>query len=97
MANTILQPPGQPPTVQLPQPTPPNRRFRWEVFVLLPAAILTFLWLKHGMLPSFQFEELLDYLNIANKDRFVRLITLGIVCIVVVSAYKALTRHSDKP
>jgi hypothetical protein len=85
----------QQPNQQFQEPPEPQYRFRWGVFVGIPIVILAFLWLLKGIEPAFEFEDIMQYLGILHKDRYVRLTCLGIVLITITLIVKVLTKRED--
>ena len=81
----------QPP--QPPEPPEPEYRFRWAIFVGIPLVILIFLWLLSGITPSFQFADIMEYLEVAQQNAYVRLGCLGILLIAITLIIKVLTRN----
>ena len=85
--------PPQPP--QPPEPPEPQFRFRWSIFVGIPLVILAFLWLLGNIIPSFQFTDIMDSLDVVNENAYVRLACLGIFLIAITLIVKSLKNHSD--
>ena len=86
------QPPEQEQNQQRPQP---QYHFRWEVFVGIPVLVLALLWLLNGIAPSFEFENLMDTLDVVSGDRYVRLACLGVLLIATILAIKAFGNNRD--
>ena len=85
------QPPEQEQNQQRPQP---EYHFRWEVFVGIPVLALALLWLLN-VAPSFEFEDLIDALNVVGRDKYVRLACLGVLLLATVLAIKAFGNNRD--
>ncbi len=82
--------PGQ----QTPNPPEPKYRFRWSIFVGIPAAVCVLLFVLNGIEPSFQFEDVMRQLHVFYEDHYVRLACLGVLCITVTCIMKSSRRHS---
>ena len=70
-----------------PQPAPPKYRFRWAILAV-PLTIGAFFWLRNGVEASFQFEDILKYLDVRAEGRYVRLACLAAVLIAVTLVVK---------
>jgi len=77
-----------------PQPPEPKYRFRWPIFVGIPLVTLAFLGVLRRLEPSFQFEEIMRYLDVTHENKYARLAALGIVLIAVTLIVKSLGNHS---
>ena len=77
-----------------PQPPEPKYRFRWPIFIGIPLVTLAFFAVTHRIEPSFQFEDIMRYLNVIQEDKYARLVSLGIVIISVTLIMKLLRNHS---
>jgi hypothetical protein len=89
--NFYRQPQNQPP----PQPPDPKYRFRWEYFVGIPLVIAVFLWLLNGIEPSFEFEQLMQWLDVEHQDRYVKLTCLGVLLIAITLLVKVFKNKSE--
>jgi hypothetical protein len=78
-----------------PEPSEPKWRFRWAVFAGIPLAIAVVLFLLNGIDPSFEIEDLLDWLGVINQNRYVRMMCLMVVCIAVLLIVKLFKNKSD--
>ena len=90
MPNDLYRPPE-------PQPQAPQRppgKFRWGLIVI-PLVVIAFLWFIGGIEPSFEFEEAMGYFGIMHQDRYMRLVVLGIGCVVVVLILKVLRKKKE--
>ena len=77
---------------------PVRRRwqFRWKLWVVVPLTCLGAAWLLHGVAPSsFDFEEVMDWLNVRDRERYVRLTVLAIVLIGLVGILRVLQGSQD--
>ena len=90
--NQPYQPQPQPPQ---PEPPEPEYRFRWAIFIGIPAVILVFLWLLSGIEPSFAFSDIMEVFNVVNENAYVRLACLAAVLIAVTLIVKFLRRDRD--
>jgi len=82
-------------TQEPPEPSEPKYRFRWAIFVGVPLVIAAILFLLNGIDPSFEIEDLLDWLGVMNQNRYVRMMCLMVVCIVVLLIVKLFRNKSD--
>ena len=83
--------PNQPP----PDPSEPNYRFRWLIFVVIPLVIAAVLFVLNGIEPSFRIKDLLDWLGVINQNRHIRMMCLMVVCIAVVLIAKLFQNKED--
>ena len=77
-----------------PQPPEPKYRFRWSIFIGIPLVTLAFFAVLHRIEPSYQFEDIMRYLDVIYEDKYARLVSLGIVLIAVTLIMKSLRNHS---
>jgi hypothetical protein len=70
-----------------PQPPPPKYRFR-RAILAVPLTIGAFFWFRNGVDASFQFQDILEYLNVRHEDRYARLACLGVLLIAVTAIVK---------
>lgn len=82
----------QPP--QPPQPQQPRYRFRWPIYVGIPAVVIVFLWFVSGMDVVFSFADITDALGVRNANRYVLLACLGIVCVTVLLIMKVFRKKN---
>lgn len=84
-----MNPPyGTPPQYQPPpDPPEPKYRFRWSLLGI-PLAIGVVLFLINNIDSSFQFEDVMRFLNVNNQNRYVRLACLCVFSLVVLLVYK---------
>ena len=75
-----------------PQPKEPRFRFRWEL-LLIPLVIFIVLYLMKGAETSFSFEDIMNLLNVQDRDRYIRLFTLGCICIAIAAIIRI---HNNK-
>ena len=78
-----------------PQPPEPKYRFRWEIFVGVPIVLAAILFLLKGIDPSFEIEDLMDWLGVINQNRYVRMMCLMVVCIAVLLIVKLFKNKSE--
>ena len=76
------------------QPKEPRYRFRWGI-LLAPLAIFIVLYLMNGAEASFSFGDVMNLLGVDDQDRYVRLFTLGCIC-VAIAAILRLHRNRKK-
>ena len=86
--------PNQQDTQELP-PQQTKCGFRWVRFVGIPLSIAAILFLLNGIEPSFQIEDLMDKLGVINKNRYVRMMCLMVVCIAVLLIVKLFRKSPD--
>ena len=86
--------PDQRDTQEPSNPTEPKYRFRWEVFVGVPLAIATVLFVLKGIEPTFAIEDLLNALKVVNQNRYIRMMCLMVVCIAILLIVRLLRRKS---
>ena len=60
-----------------------RRKFNWA-FVLVPAAVLILLWIISGIEPAGNWEEVMDFLNVKNRERYTLIMCLCLVCVAIV-------------
>ena len=77
-----------------PEPPEPKYRFRWPMFIGIPLVTLFFFAVLHRIEPSYQFEDIMRYLDVIYEDKYARLVSLGIVIIAVTLIMKSLRNHS---
>ncbi len=70
-----------------------RRRFRWGL-ILVPAALLTAMWLASHITIGFSWDDLLHSWGIKNTDRFTNLAALAVVITAIVAIARVL--HKDK-
>jgi hypothetical protein len=78
-----------------PEPSGPKWRFRWAIFVGIPVVIAAILFLLNGINPSFEIEDLLDWFGVINQNRYVRMMSLMVVCIAVILIVKLFKNKSE--
>ena len=71
-----------------PESPEPKYRFRWAIFVGVPLVIAAVLFVLNGIDPSFEIEDLLDWLGVINQNRYVRMMCLMVLCIAVILIVK---------
>ena len=72
----------------------PKCRFRWEI-VGVVITILVFFWFIKGIAPSFEFEELMQKINIRHRERFIRFVSLAVVGLVIVLIVKLFKKKEN--
>ena len=87
--------PDQRDSQEPPTPPEPKWRFRWAVFVGVPLVIAVVLFILKGINPSFEIEDLLYKLGVINKNRYIRMMCLMVVCIAILLIVKLFRNHSD--
>lgn len=70
-------------------------RFKWE-YIYIPLIILLIFYLLHNAQPSFTFEDIMDALNVQNRDRYKRLFTFGCTCVAIVIIVRILRDNKRK-
>jgi hypothetical protein len=78
-----------------PEPPEPKYRFRWAIFVGIPVVIAAVIFVLNGIDPSFEIEDLLDWLGVINQNRYVRMMCLMVVCIAVLLIVKLFRNKPD--
>ncbi len=78
-----------------PEPPDPKYRFRWAVFVGVPVVIAAVLFVLNGIDPSFEIEDLLKKLGVANQNRYVRMMCLMVVGIAILLIVKLFRNKPD--
>ena len=86
------QQPQQPQPVQ--QQQRPRYRFRWPIYLGIPAVIIIFLWFIGGMEVGFEFSDITEALEVVATDRYVFLACLGISCVTILLIVKAVKKNS---
>lgn len=79
--------------IQRPTPPPAKYRFRWELYIGIPLAVLFSLWLFRNARIHFDLERLMWMLHIHDEEKFVRLLTLMILCLVFILVMKVLKQN----
>ncbi len=95
--------PGYPMTPYPPVPPPsprrrrrrPRFRFRWEI-ILAILTVLAFLFIRRGIAPSFDIDDLARVLQVHDEMKFRRLICLGIICTAVAIICRVLRPSNQK-
>ena len=75
-----------------PQHKEPRFRFRWELLLIL-LVIFIVLYLMKGAETSFSFEDIMDLLGVEDRDRYIRLFTLGCICVAITAIIRI---HSSR-
>ena len=70
-------------------------RFRWEL-VYIPLIVLVIFYLLRNAEPALHFEDIMDSLNVQNRERYVRLFTFGCVCVATVTIAQILRRNKRR-
>lgn len=78
-----------------PEPSGPKWRFRWAVFVGIPLVIAAILFVLNGIDPSFEIENLMEWLGVIKQSRYVRMMSLMVVCIAVLLIVKLFKNKSE--
>jgi len=78
-----------------PEPPEPRGRVRWSVLLGVPIVLGVVLFVLNGIEPSFQFEDLMRALGVANQNRYVRLACLCVVGLVAIVIAK-LSRNEPE-
>ncbi len=86
------QQPHQPPPVQEQQQRE-RYRFRWPIYLGIPAVVIAFLWFIGGMEVGFEFFDISEALEVVATDRYVLLACLGISCVTSLLIVKALKKN----
>ena len=55
-----------------------GRRFRWYL-ITVPLAIWFLLWLSRGIQPSLSWDQVMDNLQVSNRERFTQFVVLGVL------------------
>lgn len=78
---------------QIPPPPPPEPkyRFRWPILAVV-LAVMGFFWVRNGITPSFQFNEVLAFLDVAQTNTYARLACLAAVLIAATLITKTLKK-----
>ncbi len=92
----MYMPPRQFPPLPAPKPKPPRWRFRIS-WVAVPAAIIAAIWFIHGATPAFTFEDLMDQLHVQNRERYVDLVTLGLILVVITLVVRICRTKKEEP
>ena len=90
-----FRPPQQDDARQRRQRRPPRRRFNWA-FVLVPAAILPVFWIINGIEPAGTWDDVMDFLNVKNRERYTMLCCLGLGVVAVVWVVRILRGKGDE-
>jgi hypothetical protein len=82
------------------RPTSPKskearHRFTWEL-LLIPLVVFAVLYLVKGAEPSFSFEDIMNLLDVQNRDRYVRLFTLGCICVAIAAITRILSSNKKR-
>jgi len=85
------QQPQQPQPVQ--QQQRPRYRFRWPIYLGIPAVIIIFLWFIGGMEVGFEFSDITEALEVVATDRYVLLACLAISCVTILLIVKAIKKN----
>jgi len=70
-------------------PSSPRRRrgrdvFRWE-YLIVPLLLLGVMWMLSGVDgAAFTFDDVMDRMNVRNRDQYRQLATLGLIAVAVV-------------
>ena len=83
------------PVIPPPLPPKPKYRFRWGIFVAAPLVLLLFIWLGKNVKLSFEFEDIVELLQIEHIDNYTRLAALMVLCIAFILIVKLFKNHSD--
>lgn len=80
------------------EPPEPKWRFRWAAFVGVPLSIAAILFLLNGINPSFQIEDLMNRLGIANQNFCLcsRMLCLMVVCIAIILIVKLFKNKPEE-
>jgi len=78
-----------------PQPSEPRHRFRWSIFIGVPVVIGAVIFVLNGIDPSFEIEDLLDWLGVIKQNRYIRMMCLMVVCIAVLLIVKLFKNKSE--
>lgn len=73
----------------------PRYRFRREL-LLIPLVVFTVLYLVKGAEPSFSFEDIMNLLDVQNRDRYVRLFALGCICVAIAAITRILNKKTRR-
>jgi len=72
-----------------------RRRFN-KAFLLVPAAVLILLWLIGGIEPAGTWDDVMDALNVQNRERYTMLMCLCLVCVAVVTTCHIFRKSKDE-
>ena len=56
-------------------------RFRWSLLVGVPLTCLVVAWMMSGIEVAFNWDDVMDAMNVHNRTRYTRLATIGLVLI----------------
>lgn len=87
---------NQPPVPPPPPPPEPEYRFRWAIFLGIPVVTLIFLYVLHGIEPSFVFADIMETFDVVNDSAYVRLGCLAVVLAAITFVVKFLRRNRDE-
>ena len=65
-------------------------------FVLVPAGILLLCWIIKGIEPAGTWEEVMDFLDIKNRERYTMLFCLGLVVVAIIAIARILKPSRDE-
>ena len=86
----------QQPQQQVPQPPQEKDRHVFRVsWLLVPLCILGMWYLLSHVHPVLEWESVMDFLNIHNRERYTRLAVLCLTLIFIVAAVRILGRKDD--
>ena len=90
------QSPRQAPLILQPQKPPSRKRFRWTLFLGIPAVVLFLMWLAQGLDPSFSWSGILQAANVRDTERFTMLATLGVLGCAICLVWRVLRSGNGK-
>ena len=86
----------QPQQQELPQPPQEKDNHVFRVsWLLVPLGVLGMWYLLSHVHPVLEWESVMDFLNIHNRERYTRLAVLCLTLIFVVAAVRILGRKDD--
>ncbi|MFH1613783.1 MAG: hypothetical protein ABIG61_01685 [Planctomycetota bacterium] len=85
----------QQPQQQAPPPQERDRHFFRVSWLLVPICVLAMWYLLNHVHPVIEWESVMDFLNIHNRERYTRLAVLCLTLIFIVAAVRILGRKDD--
>ena len=79
---------------QQPVQRQPRYRFRWPIYVGIPAVVITFLWFVGGLEIVFAFANIMGFLGVALTNRYVLLACLGITSVTILLIVKVFRKNN---
>ena len=88
------RPQSQQPIVIRPAKRRTKRRFRWYL-LFVPLVILFAVWLAQGIQPAFSWDDVMDHLNVRDRQRYTQLAVLGVLITTAVAILRVLRGSRD--